>query len=257
MAKWAKKDPAAATAWFDQQIAAGVFDSKSLDGKSRYRMQFEGALIGVLLSSNPEAAALRLAALPDDQRRDVLHYYAANSLKQEAQLAYAHLVRQQLPENEQTQTLANFVPRLVYRGDGYSTVSGYMDRIEASPAERRACIEKAAESQFFQLSYQRRITQDDIGKLREWTNAQSPDLTDRATGKALASTFQSESSKTKFSELAALAVHYHDTSGSDEVFVPLLETWRARNNENKEQARALAERITDEKRRTKILKRLK
>ena len=186
MAEWAKKDPAAATAWFDRQIAAGTFESKSLDGKNQHRMQFEGAMIGTLLSSNPEAAALRLAALPEDQRDDVLRNHAANSLKKEDQLAYAKLVRQSLPEKEQTECITGLVSRMANTGDDYSAATDCMERIEATPAERDACVEETAESRFQQLSYQRKITADDIDQLREWTMSQSPELTDRATGMALA-----------------------------------------------------------------------
>jgi hypothetical protein len=34
---WTKKDSAAATAWFDEQIKAGKFESITLDGKSSGR----------------------------------------------------------------------------------------------------------------------------------------------------------------------------------------------------------------------------
>ena len=60
MKEWAVKDSVAATAWFDQQIAARKFDSKSLDGKNRVRLQFEGNVIGALLTTDPSAAADRL-----------------------------------------------------------------------------------------------------------------------------------------------------------------------------------------------------
>ena len=36
------------------------------------RMEFEAALLGILLSTDEAAAAARLAALPEDQRREVM-----------------------------------------------------------------------------------------------------------------------------------------------------------------------------------------
>ncbi|MEI6494344.1 MAG: hypothetical protein WCO94_17495 [Verrucomicrobiota bacterium] len=54
--EWAKQDPAKANAWLDQQIAAGKFDSRTLDGKSQFRMQFEGVMLGILFPSDPDAA---------------------------------------------------------------------------------------------------------------------------------------------------------------------------------------------------------
>ena len=61
--------------------------------------------------------------------------------------------------------------------------------------------------------------------------------------------------KTDFTESAELAVQYHDASGNDDVLASFLGGMSARNN--KEQARALAEKISDEKRREEILKKLK
>jgi hypothetical protein len=251
--EWAKKDSAAATAWFDRQIAAGTFESKALDGKSQQRMQFEGAIIGTLLSSNSEAAALRLAALPEDQRGEVLRNHAANSLKPEDQLAYAKLVRQSLTEKDGQECIAALVSRRAYTSDDYSSLTDCMNRIEATSAERTACVEEAAENKFRQLSDDRKITRDDIEKLREWAKSQSPEIADRATGKALASSI-SMGGKMEFSEVVALAVDYHEASGSDDVLVPLLSDWQSRQDENKEQARALAGKISDEKVRNEILK---
>jgi hypothetical protein len=253
--EWAKKDPAAATAWFDQQIAAGTFESKSLDGESRQRIQFEGTIIGTLLGSNPEAASLRIAALPEVQRRDVLRSHATNSLKEEDQLAYAKLVRQSLDEKEGQECIARLASDLSYRNDDYSVVTECMNRIEATPAERAACVEESAENRFQELSHQRKITRDDIEKMREWAKSQSPEIADRATGKALAKSLQ-RGGKMEFSDVAALATEYHAASGSDEVLIPLLNDWQSRQNENIEQARVLAGKISDEKVRNEILRKL-
>jgi hypothetical protein len=254
LGEWAKKDPTAAEAWFDRQIAAGTFESKSLDGKSQPRMQFEGALIGTLLSSNPETASLRLAGLPEDQRGEVLRNHAVNSLKQEDQLAYAKLVRQSLPEKDGQQCIAGLVSRMAQNSDDYSAVTECMDRIQATPTEREASVVKVAGSKFQRFSYQRKITRDDIEQLRNWASSQSPEQADRATGLALASTLNG-GGKMEFSEIAALAVECHNASGSDELLVPILEDWQAR--QNKEQAIELAGKISDETVREGILKRLK
>ena len=253
LTKWAEKDPEQATAWFDRQIAAGTFDSRTLDGRARSRTQFEGALIAVLLSSSPDSAARRLDALPEDQRAEVLKHHLPGSIKQEDLLAFANLARRELPESEQIQSIAGQVSRWA-SNDDYSAVTGYLDRINASPAERVACVERAAESRFQSLSTERKITRQDIDQLRAWTDAQSPESTDRATGKALTSALQG-GGKTEFSEIAGLAIQYHDAGGSDELLIPLFRNWRTLSH--KEQARALAEGIADEKRRTQILEKLK
>ena len=251
--EWAKKDPAKAAAWFDRQITAGKFDSKSLDGKSRSRNQFEGSLINVLLASDPAAAALRLGAMPEDQRGEVLSNFSSRQLKEEDQMAFAKLVRDQVPEKDQAETLAQQASQLVEK-DGYSKVTGFLDRIEATPAERTACAEQAADSQIQQLSYQKKVTREDLDAMREWVGSQAPGSTDRITGKALGEAAQ-QGRKMDFAAAADLAVQYNQAGTGDDVLATFLESSAVWSN--KEQARVLAERITDAKRRAEILNRLK
>ena len=253
MREWAKKDPAKATAWFDQQIAAGKFDSKSLDGKSRSRNQFEGALVNILLASDPDAAARRLGAMAEDQRAEVLGQGSFQQLKEENQLAFATLVRGQVPENEQSKILAQHASRLV-DDDGYAKVTGFMDRIAATPAERKACVEQAVESRIQTISYQKKITLADLDAMREWTKVQAPDSTDSLTGKALANSLQG-GGKMDFAAASELALHYQEISGNDDVLASFLDDWPA--HRNKEQARVLAAKISDDKRREEILTKLK
>lgn len=252
MQQWAKKDPAKASAWFDQQIAAGKFDSKSLDGRSESRNQFEAALIPVLLESDVDAAARRLGAIPEDQRDNVLGHYPFQQLKEENQLAYAQLVRSQLPEKEQAGALARQASRLA-RGDGYANVTAYMDRIKATPAERVACVENAAEFQIQSVSNQKKVTLGDLDTMREWAAAQAPGTADRITGKALANSLQ-WGNKMNFTDAADLALHYHEASGNDDVLISFLENGGSHQNE--EAARLLAAKISDDKRREKILENL-
>jgi hypothetical protein len=144
-----------------------------------------------------------------------------------------------------------------FRDDSYAKAAELMERIKATPDERRACIEQAAETRIRNLSFQRQLTRDDIEELRTWTNSQSPELTDHATGKAIASaaSMPMNGKQADFAELAKLAVDFHATSGSDDVIIPLLESWPAMQDQNKEQARALAGKISDEKRRSELLQR--
>ena len=100
LGEWAKKDPAAATAWFDREIAAGTFDSKSLDGRSHYRNTFEANLIAQLISKDPAAAEARIAKLPADQRMEVLQARGFTQLKKADQAAFASLVRGHVSEEE-------------------------------------------------------------------------------------------------------------------------------------------------------------
>ncbi|NJM37949.1 MAG: hypothetical protein HC845_08905 [Akkermansiaceae bacterium] len=72
MGMWAKKDLASATAWFDQQIAAGAFDSKSLNGRSDARISFERKLLEIMISVDSTGALARLKSLPEDQRAGMM-----------------------------------------------------------------------------------------------------------------------------------------------------------------------------------------
>jgi hypothetical protein len=252
MQQWAKKDQAAAIAWFDQQIAAGKFDSKTLDGKSQPRILFEGSLIHTLLGADPKAAGRRLAAMPEDHREETLSRFGFQQLKTEDQLAFAKLVRDQIPEKDQAHTLANQASRLVKKDD-YSEVDGFLDRIQATPAERGACVEKAAVSGIQRFNLEKKISREDLNSMREWVGTQAPEAAGRATGLALANALQSRH-KLEFAEAAELAVQYHEAADNDDVLYSFLEGWPAR--QNKEQARVLAAKISDAKRREEILKNL-
>jgi hypothetical protein len=253
MTNWAGKNPAAATAWFDQQIAAGKFDGKSLDGKSQAWMQFEGSLIRGLISTDPAAAALRLKSLPEDQRAESLQS-SGSAIKKEDQLAYANLVRGGLPEEAQTAVLTTNAAMMAWE-EGYTEITGYLDRIKATPAERAVCVEKAVESKILQLSQKKKVTREDIVAMREWVTSQAPGTTAKVTGVALAGATRADN-KMEFSEAAALASQYHKTSGNDDVLIGFLMSHDPRSG-SKEEARVLAAKISDVKKRGEILNRFK
>ena len=252
LGKWLEKDPAKATAWFDREIAAGTFEAKALDGRSRSRIQFEGATIAFLLASDAAAAARRLVALPADQRDDVLSQYSFQQLKEEDQVAFAKLVRGQIPEDGQAKALARQVGRLGGE-DGYTKAADFMKRIEATPAERKACVEEVAESMTSNFSYQKRMTREDFDRMRGWVGEQDPGSLGVVTGRTLATA--SQNGRIDFPEAAELAMQYHATAGNDDVLGAFLESGAAHSN--KEAARPLVEKISDPARREEILKRLK
>ncbi len=253
MKEWMKTEPEKAIGWFDQQIAAGKFVSKALDGKSQSRMQFEGVVIGTLLATDSAAAAARLKGLPEDQRADVLRNNTGHMIKEKDQLAFANLVREQLPEKDQVRTLANQATIMAW-GEGYTKITEYLDRIEATPAERAECVSNAAASKIEKISQNKKITREDIDSLREWATTQSPATLDQATGSALARATQANQ-KMEFSEAAELATQYHKTSGNDDVLIHFLSSSSA--GSHKEEAIALAAKITDPKQREEIISRFR
>jgi hypothetical protein len=250
---WAKKDLAGATAWFDQQIGNGTFESKTLDGKSEMRVKFEAALMESLLATDPDAAASRLAALPDDQRREVLEQLPFDELSPDNQKTYAGLVRELIPEDERAGSFAHIAGQLV-DASGYAQVSEFLDAVQATPSEREAAAAQAAQSRLESLGMRGVVSRQDVDSLREWLTRQAPEKVDSITGKALAEAAQ-ESGKFQFSHASELVLQYQQSSGSDDVLVAFLQSYAARSN--LDEAQHLAEKISDEKRRAQILKQLK
>lgn len=252
MKQWASKDLVSATAWLDHQIAAGNFDPKSLDGKSRPRVQFENVLLASLVSTDLDAANKRLYLMPQDLCVEVLTT-GAQAIKESDQLAYANLVRKNMLVADQARVIAQQAGNLTH-GEGYNGVTEYLDRIHASPDERSASVAEAANQKFQRLSNSRKITGDDIDSMREWAATQSPNTTDKLTGKVIANAIQGNT-KLEFSEAADLALKYQTSSGNDDVLVGFLNSNSF--GSHLAEARILAQNISDPEQREKILSKLK
>ena len=246
---WAKKDPLAAAAWFDKQISAGLFESKSLDGQSQARMEFEAALVGVLLDSDAAAASQRIAELPEDQRREALEQISFSELSPAAQRTYAELVRGLVPQDERAGSFTHVISELIPEG-GYAKVGGFLDDIQATAEERAVSAREAANTQLEEIAGEREVTHEDVEAMREWLKRQAPGTEDRVTGEALADAAQ-EGGEFGFEEASKLALDYHKSSGNDDVLVAFLESFAARSN--LEEALSLANHIKDPVRRDEIL----
>jgi hypothetical protein len=248
---WARKDAVAAEAWLDRQIAAGKFKSKALAGGDGFRQEaVESALIRALLSVSPETATLRVAALSEYQRGKILSTYSMDFVPEVNQLAHAELVRAQVPVKDQAKILANQASLFLQPGD-YSTVTDYLERIGATPAERAASVLTAATKMNPGNPGSSQLTRQDFDRFREWVTSQAPDSIDTATGTALGEAAQ-ENRRIDFAAAAALAAEYARASpGSDEVLATFLSSEAA--IWNKVAARALAKGIADEARRSQIL----
>jgi hypothetical protein len=94
----------------------------------------------------------------------------------------------------------------------------------------------------------------DLDEMRSWIGSQSPASIDNITGNSLAQALDA-TFPLNFEEAAALASHYQETSGSDEVLVSFLQS--IFNDKHASQARVLAGKISDETRRNDFLKRFK
>jgi hypothetical protein len=253
LAAWAKIDRAAASAWFDRQIASGLFESKSLDGQSQARMEFEAALVGELLGSDINAAGQRIAALPEDQRREALEQIPFSELSPAAQKAYAELVRSLVPSDERAGSFTHVISDLVSEG-GFSDVDRFLDDIGATPEERAVSAREAANTNLEEIASERPVTSEDVDKMRDWLKEQAPGTVDKVTGEAIADAAQ-DGGEFDFEDASKLALKYHRSSGNDEVLIAFLESFAARSN--LEEALPLVDKISNPARRDEILKRLK
>jgi hypothetical protein len=251
--KWMKNDPAAALAWFDRQIADGKFESRTLDGRSEMRTAFEAEALEGLLSSDLAAAARRIQAMPEDQRREVLEQLSFSDLAPADREAYAGLVRQLIPADEREGSFAHIAAQLV-NGDGYDQVSSFLDSVQATPEERAAAAKQAANSEMERLGLLGDVSRAQVDSLRAWLEKQAPGQTDSITGKALAEASQN-GGNFDFEAASQLVLQYQQSTGSDAVLVAFLEGYSAHSN--LEIAQQLAGMISDPKVREQILQQLK
>lgn len=240
---WSGQDATAAAGWMDRQIAAGIFDSKSLDGKNDSRLRFEAGLIQNLVGSDPAAAARRLAALPEDQRADVFGPGKFFQLKPGSGKAVADLIRTQLPENTRVYSLAVVSRSLVEQG-GYERVGDFLGEIDASAAERSAIVGQALG---MRLADQNE-TFPGVDETRAWIVAQAPADAERLTGEALARM----TAQLGFARMAAEAVKFQQSSGNDDALVAFLS--RA-PDESRFEILEFAEKISDPVKREEVTRR--
>lgn len=250
---WAANDPAAAAAWFDARIAAGVFESKSLDGMSLARLEFEAALAGVLLASDAAAAGRRIDALPEEQRREALEQITFSELNPAGQKTYMELLRTRVPQDERADTFTHVICELLPEG-GYEKITAFLDGIQATPEERAVSARAAASFQLGEIAGERAVTSTDVDAMRKWVDSQAPGTADRVTGESLAEAVQ-EDGEFGFPEASRIVLEYHKSSGHDEMLAAFLESFADRSNQD--EALALANRISDPQRRDEVLMKLK
>lgn len=241
LANWAKADLAGATRWFDQQISSGTFDSKSLDGRSELRLDYEAALVGELLAHDPAEAGRRLSGLPEDQRRDALERITFSDLPSSAQGAYADLVRGLVPADERAGAFVKIMDQLVPES-GYQGVDKFFAQVNATTDEKIVAARQAAGSEITQIAGERAVTSTDVDEMRSWLQKYSPGQVNETTGRALAEAAQ-DGGEFSFDQASALAKQYHQQSGDDSVIVGFLESYAARSN--LEEALPLAQFIKD------------
>ena len=241
---WTKKDAAAAARWMDEQVAKNTFESKTLDGKNPVKLRFEAGLIAAFLESDPVAASSRLAAVPEDQRADLLRQ-GPDMIKPGTEKAFAELVRSQVPAEAQASTLASSASGLVRQG-GYERVTEFLVASGASREERAAVV---ADSLRKRISNGNELDTT-VEESREWILREAPEDAERLSGQALAHM----SEWREFPELAQLAVGYQAESGKDDALVAFLTSEASRGR--RDEALPFVDKIIDPGKREEVLKHL-
>lgn len=249
---YANADLKKAEAWLDRQIAEGKLDDKSLDGGNYRRLVFERELIYRLIAADPDAAARRMAALPESQRLAMLQVRGAK-VPENAQASFARLLREQLPEKDR---LSVITWALTEKGEvgttSYAEADAYLQRIEALPTERDACILALAKRGRFPRASGDffKVGSEDLDALRAWVGKVAPPVVEQATANAV----QSLLFNINYQDAAAIALQCHEAGASDETLIPLLESHYV--EDNGDLARSIAGRLRDPQRREDYLKKL-
>ncbi|MGD7653862.1 MAG: hypothetical protein ACQCXQ_11640, partial [Verrucomicrobiales bacterium] len=102
-------------------------------------------------------------------------------------------------------------------------------------------------------AWNKQVTGEQIDTMRDWLASHEPDAVDRVTGETLGNAIN-RGEKTTYEDAEKLVLEYHQSSGSDDLLVGFLDNWQVR--QNKEQALALADKITDQEQREKAIQQI-
>jgi hypothetical protein len=250
LARLAEKDLGAATAWMSKEVSAGTFDTKSLDGRNSMRMRFESNLLSQMIKVDPSTAATRLSGMDMVMRKEALEAIRADKFSPQEQVAHADLIRNQLNPADQLAALGKRASNLAIQ-KGFTEVDAYLERIAATPEERKQSVEDAASGFLNGKRWEGGIKEEDIDAMREWTAKSAPEAVGRLTGQGVGEALNQDGGM-DFPKASALALRYAGADGGDDVLVGFLEKVPSTY---KGEAREMAAKISDPQRREGMLKR--
>jgi len=168
--KWILRDGPQALAWLDRQIAAGLFESRSLAGTSTVRQEYESL---IFLRAKDGS---RIAALDPLDRLPTLQSWRFQSLKPEEQAAFANVARTSgLKPSEVAEALKPLLNRAMGSGD-LAGADAFFERVSPTPEELPLLSEAAAGTAMFALGKMAdQLTGDEVPAIRAW-------LTDKSAG---------------------------------------------------------------------------
>lgn len=248
--KWMGKDLDSAMAWFDEQIAAGIMEGKSLDGRESIRNEFETILIKQLFTTNPPGAVERMESLPRNHFVHITENFSLSGIEPENQKTFADLLRRHLSEKDSIERILSGLQRF---NDDFTRDEAFMERIGVTPAERSACLKKVMDNWCLDQAFVGTITIARIETLRTWMEAQSPGLAPDLPQEVIRYiTRSNRQSKMSLEQVKEIAAHFQTLEGGNEILADAL--FRCANvNHRKNFVTALAEMLPDEQQRMKIL----
>ncbi len=243
---WLARDPAAATAWYESEVAKGTFD-KTLGDNYRLRHPFEAGFITSLLTTDPAAAVNRMKQIPPEQRKELILSYLKASESDPKVLA--DLIRKTVNTKEQAEVV---ILKAIdhYPLDEPAKVLESLSRINATQEERSTFLQMEA----FQCTSLKRLEGDGMKKYRDWSLAIDPSSADRSTGLAFA---ESAEIHKNYDYITKLANNYHGLGAGDDFIIGFIEGSGTRRTPIPlDMAREFAMKIQDQTRRNEILQKL-
>jgi hypothetical protein len=212
--KWVARDKVAAVDWLRQHTGSGGYVAGEMIRDPFFKF----------LRSDPDTAAAILATRPPESRLEVLRSLAMNELKKSGQEEWAKIMRSQLPAAKVAEAiswpLGNWSD-----GDGrpmtLAEVDAYMERIQVTAEERKACIMKVAkQTRTWELSAVEGEGEiNDFDRMRSWVQRQDPEMLEPATLAGLTEMARYEN----FDQAGGLALQFHDKRANDAYLTAVLE----------------------------------
>lgn len=250
---WVKMDLAAAIGWMDREIAAGTFETRSLDGKNPVWTRWEAVVVYGQFVADPARAEARLSNLSPAMRAEILGLADAfHKMTESDEIAYAAIVRRQLDEKGRVAAISERAGKTLAGGGDFAAVDEYLNSVYAAPDERERAATEVAGAFVQRLAEKKDLSAAKIDELRAWAGRDAPEALGRITGEALGKGVNLENGM-DFTEAADLALRYRDTDGNDDALHGFLS--KLNPHTNKAEARKLAETIADPGKRENMLRR--
>ena len=161
--KWIRSDGTQALAWLDKQIAAGLFDSRSLAGTSNVRQEYESLIYRKAKDGS------RIAALDPLDRLQTLQSWRLRDLPVEDQIALAKVARTSgLKPSAVAEVMKPFLKKSMESGD-LASADAFFNQIEPTAEELPHLSEAAAGQAMLSLGKKAdQLTGEEVPAIRSW-----------------------------------------------------------------------------------------